>query len=567
MFHTFDPEARFTLTPARFKTTKEIADALTRLISQFPSSNRTVPVVGKTRRSRKELEDNFATLPGPSPNVTAEPGDPFMTFWGRLQLERLVRYFAQYHDTESSFEYLDLGTPVFLLGSGSPQDQECARLLPFSGDPPAAGGSATVGAAIIDMGEQGAPGTLPDSYGGQLRHVVTRDISLSDHAEKVLSILLNRLQSNGDLGVTTVSCALIRPPTGFIGTGLPAFDQACTPEMLTAIAALEPHLTADGLPAAVNMSLGTHVGPHNGESPLEEYIATTLSKTDRYLVVAAGNEGGVGHSAKCALEADEPEFLNVTTGPLCTELLVEFWWEDSGSANPLVDLSIEVDIWETVIAAGTVTRTNHGTLQVDSTTAGTLLSRAPAGLPTSMVMHSLFSTRCQKNFSCAAFAISSTAGITLPVLQVTLKLLAKRQVMMNGWIVVAEADPLTGSTGFVEGGAEGNITVPASDPTVLSVAGLDSSGKIWKRSSRGPAAHYDTVRPRTNSPLMAHLSHLGSDFGTSFASPRACADAVGTLANVAKRSGCTNAESLLRATYPTSLAVWNSRFGFHKQLT
>lgn len=563
MFHTFDPEARFVLTQAHFGSTKEIADALDNLVKLFPARDRTVPVIGQTRRSARDLGDYFSNVPGQPPNITMDQGDPFLVFWGRLPLDRLVRYFSQYHSTDASFEYLDLGTPVFVLGSGSPHDTKCAQLLQSAADPPSAGGKATVGGAIVDMGKEDL-GNGPDDYGGKLRHVVRTDIKLSDHAEKVLSILLDRLQNNGTLGVTTVSCALVRPPTGFIGTGLPAFNQACAPELLTAIKALEPQLTADGLPAAINMSLGTHVGPHNGESPTEQYIASTLTKKDRYLVVSAGNEGGAGHSAKCTLQVDEPEFLNLNTGPLCDQLLVEFWWEDPGS----VDLSIEVDIWETTISPKTVTRTNHGTLRVDSNTNGDL-SMAPGALTPPMVMHSLFSARCPKDFSCAAFAISATSGAALPLLQVNVKLLAKRTVAVNGWIVVAEVDPLTASTGFVEGGAEGNITVPASDPAVLSVAGLDTGGRVWKRSSRGPAAEYDTAKPKTHSPLMAHLSYLGSEFGTSFASPRACADALGTLANATKRGNCTDPQSLLRETYPlpASLPAWNPRFGFHKQTT
>ena len=47
------------------------------------------------------------------------------------------------------------------------------------------------------------------------------------------------------------------------------------------------------------MSLGTHVGPHNGNSALEEYIAKKLIRPrDRFLVAAAGNYGGTGVSAK-----------------------------------------------------------------------------------------------------------------------------------------------------------------------------------------------------------------------------------------------------------------------------
>jgi len=49
-------------------------------------------------------------------------------------------------------------------------------------------------------------------YGGRLRHAVTTNIELSDHAEKVLSVLLERLNAKNVLGNTKVSCALVRRP-------------------------------------------------------------------------------------------------------------------------------------------------------------------------------------------------------------------------------------------------------------------------------------------------------------------------------------------------------------------
>jgi hypothetical protein len=570
MFHSLDPGAQFALTATRFTKSADIAVELSRLLRLIEGTARTLPVVGKTRRSASDLlYEHFPTDPNRPSSLTIGRDDEFRLFWGRLRLDQLIRYFGQYHDAESSIEYLDLGTPFLELGSGSHYDTECRRLLKSSASP----GSATVGAAIVDMGEDN-PGNAPDNYGGMLRHVVTSGIKMSDHAEKVLSVLLDRLDKNQDhnknsmLASTTISCALVRPPTAYIGTTLSCFEQACAPEILDAVKALEPQLTKDGLPAAVNLSLGTHVGPHNGVSPLEDYISATMTTTERYLVVAAGNEGGLGHSAKVLLKKDEPDFLHLHTGPLCNEVLIEFWWEDSGS----IDLSIMVDIWETKIAGRTVSRHNHGTLTIDASTAGMLLTTPPgAGLPPWMVMYTLFSTKCQGNFSCCAFAISATRGAALPVLQINLKLQAQNDVAVNSWVVVAEPDPNTASTGFFEGGAEGNITVPASDPSALSVAGLDVRGKVWRQSSRGPGAQYDTAKGGTQSPLMAHLSHLGSGAGTSFASPRACADAVVALADPNRRKNCTNAEALMWEVYnlktKTPPPEWDPRIGFHKQTT
>ena len=155
--------------------------------------------------------------------------------------------------------------------------------------------------------------------------------------------------------------------------------------------------------------------------------------------------------------------------------------------------------------------------------------------------------QCHNNFSCIAFAISSVApGVSLPQLQIRFTLLALRDIVVNAWIVVAEPNS---QTTFVAGRQDGTIMVPASEPSVLSVAGLRSTGQMWEGSSRGPAAQYDPAAVVRANPLMAHLANLGSDFGTSYASPRACADAAATLADPIKRPKCIDAESLLSQMY------------------
>ena len=293
MFHCIDPETRLALTTTQFPKSSDIARELDNLLREINGSGRTIPVVGKTQRSASELHSWFPPEPKRPAPLTIGRDDGFRLFWGRMRLDHLIRYFGQYSDVEASFEYVDLGTPLLVPGSGSRHDKECQRLLAQTASP----WLAQVGAAIIDMGEDD-PGNSPDDYGGKLRHVETSNVKSSDHAEKVLSVLLERLNRNGIPADTTVSCALVLPPTAYVGTTLTCFEQACAPEMLTAVKALEPQLTTDALPAGINLSLGTHVGPHNGVSPLEEYIATTMTTANRYLVVAAGNEGGLGHSAR-----------------------------------------------------------------------------------------------------------------------------------------------------------------------------------------------------------------------------------------------------------------------------
>jgi hypothetical protein len=551
MLHSLGPDLRFSLAPpgkssSTYKTIKDVAASFQIVANQPGIEWPEIPVVGWTTRQKSELDEWFQSSVISAPR---EAGDLY--FWGRIPLNILLQFFSQFCDALPGGEYIDLGTPVREAGSLSVYDNRCANLLPHT---PRNAKSAKVGAAIVDMGKVSAKS--PDDYGGRLRHVVTTGIELSDHAEQVLSVLLERLQSKGVLADTTVSCALVRPTVAQIGAGRSCFEQAGTAEILDALKALEPQLTSDGLPVAINMSLGTHVGPHNGESPLEGYIANTIVTKDRFVVVAAGNEGGTGHTAKCSLTANEEDLLSVHTGQFCEELLIEFWWDDSGTA----DLSIKADIWE---ARPGNARVNLGAYTIDSSFAATL-STIPVGLQPYMATQSLFSAKCRNNFSCIAFAISSvTPRVALPQLQIRFTLKAVRDIVVNAWIVVAEQNPL--ST-FVAGGQDGTIMVPASDPSTLSVAGLRTSGQMWEGSSRGPAAQYDPAAVVRASPLMAHLASLGTDFGTSYASPRACADATATLADPIKQPKCIDAESLLSQTYGLStLSQWNPRSGYHKQ--
>ena len=159
--------------------------------------------------------------------------------------------------------------------------------------------------------------------------------------------------------------------------------------------------------------------------------------------------------------------------------------------------------------------------------------------------------------------MSKTAAGALPILDVRFGLESTLDMTVNAWIVVCEEQP---QTTFVGGGPDTTIRVPATEPRVLSVAGTESTGQMWERSSRGPAADYGTGR-RGLAPLMAHLASLNGTFGTSYASPRACADVAVTIADANKLAHCSDAIDLLCETYglqrPT-LPVWNRRTGFIK---
>jgi hypothetical protein len=482
--------------------------------------------------------------------ITVDRVESFSYIWGRVPVGVLANNLANFIDEPAERYYVDLGTPLRTEGSGSQYDTECDLHLKLTAQNT---GSAKCGVAIIDLGKNSMQ--EPDDYDGRLRHAVTGGIELSDHAEKVLSILLERVGAL--LPDTTVSCALVREPqpASMIVSSKGCFDQACSVELCDAVLALESQLNGDNLPAAINISLGTHVGPHNGDSPLEEYIATKLCLSGkRFVVVAAGNDGGSGLTAKRELSAGSRDYLKLLTGSRCQDLLVEFWWYEPVEST----LLLEVNVFEPLGAGG---RAHRGATRIRSGKSGNQLNLLRMGLASGYKAQALFHSRCRNDLSCVAFSIGGSSG-AMPVLEIEFALESTVDAAVNAWIVVCESEP---QTTFVQGGADGSVVVPASDPHVVSVAGNDAYGQQWVNSSRGPTAEYGSG-PIENAPTMSHLVSLGREAGTSFSSPRACGDLLQAIADSSRLSKCNNAVDLICETYglTRSNLKWNPRSGYHK---
>lgn len=75
--------------------------------------------------------------------------------------------------------------------------------------------------------------------------------------------------------------------------------------LTSAITYIFAKATALGKPAVINISLGDHIGPHDGTSLLERYIDSSLNNTPvgRAIVVAAGNEGNKNRHATGTITA------------------------------------------------------------------------------------------------------------------------------------------------------------------------------------------------------------------------------------------------------------------------
>lgn len=483
--------------------------------------------------------------------------------WGRFRLDHLMWHFvAGGSSTSIEREYLDLGTPVRAISTAggilSGPSPTCNHLLARTPDC----ANATVSAAIVDLGQAATNASWPEDFGHKLRHVpYSAPVDLSPHAESVLEVLLDRLDNTrapaggpSMLDITTVSMALVLNPTANqVRASKGCFDQHCAPEMLTAIQNMVTLLDTDKLPAVVNLSLGTHVGPHNGDSPLERYVSKTVFRPcERFLFAAAGNEGGKGISSRLELERGKADFMTLRVDAACTDLLVEFWWDDGAAPDVRIG----------AVTEGSGFSTSRVSIGGGIAGVTKLLAPAYSGQRPPVAFLSLLESRAHGNMGCIAFAMTRPApGVAL---KISFDVEAVRQdAVVHAWIVIG--DPAM-ETHFTQGGPAGTVTAPASDPTIVSVAGYDKAlNQMWRHSSRGPSSEY-IPRVGTESPRMAHLvesvGYGTAAEGTSFASPRAAADATRSLADPKVCARCTESDKLIEETYGSAaISRWNPRYG------
>lgn len=87
-----------------------------------------------------------------------------------------------------------------------------------------------------------------------------------------------------------------------------------------------------GRPAVVNMSLGTHGGPHDGTTPAEQHFDGLLDEPNRAIVLSAGNSHQRKVHASGAVSVSQPRDLTwQIRNTVKTDNELEVWYE--GNAN------------------------------------------------------------------------------------------------------------------------------------------------------------------------------------------------------------------------------------------
>lgn len=441
-------------------------------------------------------------------------------FWGRVPLNQLAIALAEFGERDADTEFIDLGTTLEFAASTETARDVCDRLIPTAHH---MGGRGTpkVRTAVVDLGVD-SPGRTPDDFSGYLEHAITANVDFDPHAIEVLSALVERLDFHGVIADIALYCSLVKPPTAFIGPGV--FKHAGVVEMQDALDDLDKVFsgTTPALPIVVNLSMGTHVGPHNGLSPIEEFLDKMIDPSaHHYAFCSSGNDGATELAAATTVPAGRSRRLVVETAVKATaELLVEFWYDPPLAA--VVDVEIELHDATGKLGPPLLLKHRSGSIG--------MVARGPfAGFS----CESLFHAKCAGSLTCAAFALTSNAAI-LPHLRIECEINSSHELPVKAWVVES-----TGSSAhFVTGGGAPTVRAPATAGNVIGVGGVDGGGIAWARTSPGPAGYYGLTGAAPERPVMAHLVELHrggvTTAGTSFASPRACADAAAVLADAAR---------------------------------
>jgi hypothetical protein len=489
------------------------------------------------------------------PFEAVESASAGLVFWGRFDLSTLADNYAANARVEVQREYIDLGTPTHRANIGS-------RHLRWTGTPSEREQPGAL-AIVVDCGDS-KRGALPSNLDGQIEQIVTADIEMTQHAEQVLATLMDQLDKQNVLRDVLVACSLAKSKPSIHAPGLDVLEQDNVVEMLDAVRAAQTFIWDRNLPAVLNLSMGTHVGPHTGVSPVEQAISALVDPIrPTYVTVSAGNDGEQGIHAVCHLEDAAPDVMSVRVGSSGSkETLVEFWWEDRG------DLDLEVKAYVTDAAGKNFF---GGPAVIDSArplSAAHLLSNGRG------TQHSLIGAVAMNSLRCVSYGLSSVVAAELAGALIRFVLSAPNGAHVHAWLISRmDHNQPDNVTAFVAGDRNGTVTIPSTAAGAIGVGGYDEERVLWTHSSRGAGAcpagsGACWLSATARSPAVAHFARMpeangmGTTMGTSFAAPRTCADALACILDPAKRERINATSDLVRELLGGKMGRWNPRVGY-----
>ncbi len=274
-------------------------------------------------------------------------------------------------------------------------------------------------------------------------------------------------------------------------------------EIMLALRYVIETATQLGKPIAINLSLGTNSGPHDGESLLEQYIDDVATLWKNNIVIATGNEGSTRGHTKGKVRQDETEIIEFQIGANTSYYSVSIW------QDPLDALSFEIigpngSRTPTIVYAQGPGQYGLGDTKVYTTFAG------PSPL--------------SGNVEFAIVLVPSQDKITSGIWQIRV---IGTQVVSGGWEAWGPTLEEGGDNNFfLKSVAEGTLTTPTTAKQGISVGAYNHvTGQIAPFSGRGFEPPSPIIKPDLVAPgvEIRAASHTTSGYrvlsGTSMAAP------------------------------------------------
>lgn len=275
-------------------------------------------------------------------------------------------------------------------------------------------------------------------------------------------------------------------------------------EIMLAVKYVLERARALNRPVAINISIGTNTGPHDGTSLLELYLDDAATVWKNNIVVGTGNEGILrSHTAGNVTENGTTSF-EFQVGENNPSYSLSLW------QNPIDRLAVEVvsptgERTPLIVYAEGPVNFALGNTRVYATFSG----------PTPMSGNI--------EFALALVPIQGSSVTSGPW-----SLIVHGQEVVNGqfdvWSTITEQQEA--SNYFLAPVTEGTLTTPATAQSVISVAAYnDVTGQIAPFSGRGYARNEYRIKPDLAAPGVdiTSASHTTSGYrtlsGTSMATP------------------------------------------------
>ncbi|WP_242980569.1 S8 family peptidase [Clostridium vincentii] len=253
-------------------------------------------------------------------------------------------------------------------------------------------------------------------------------------------------------------------------------------------------------PLAVNISLSTNDGAHNGSSLLEQYINTVATLERITIVIAAGNEGDAGHHIGGTLLQEKTISFNVADDE--TAVIINLY------KSVLPKVSIEL-----ITPMGKST----GALIVEEGYEDGVISQN---------RYEIYNTGPKPFDINGEIGISLVSGgnyIVSGQWTIKLKVINEFQGLFDMWLPIVEG--LNQRTRFLQPTSNNTLGIPATAKSIISVGSYNYiTQTVSSFSGRGKITLYEEFKPSVVAPGEGIVSTIPNESfdtksGTSMATP------------------------------------------------